>query len=322
MKDGTNRPSSPRNAPHRIRHLKLLKSFLIGFVLVTLALSPWLLQFIRFSLENTLYSHVLLIPAVCFYLAWQNRGKLIAPSTLSWGGLAFSLLALAPLMYYFFGAPASLQNAMAAIGLTFVLLTWSVVWITLGAINVHILLFPILLLVTMVPFPDTWEAGIESFLQHGSADLTYPLFQLSGITVLRENLLFRLPGITLEVARECSGIRSSLVLFIVSLVGGYLFLESPWRRLILAVAVIPLALLRNAFRIFVIGFLCVQFGRHMIDSWIHHQGGPIFFALSMIPFLGLVWFLMRGDRKRPPPGNSSASRSAQPAPPFSRGNRS
>jgi exosortase/archaeosortase family protein len=69
-----------------------------------------------------------------------------------------------------------------------------------------------------------------------------------------------------------------------------LFLTSPWRRFILVAFVLPLAIVRNSFRILVVGLLCVHVGPHMIDSYIHRQGGPIFFALSLIPlFILLVW---------------------------------
>ena len=93
------------------------------------------------------------------------------------------------------------------------------------------------------------------------------------------------------MAEECSGIRSSWVLFITSLLASQLFLRSPWRRIILVAFVIPLAIARNGFRILVIGLLCVHVGPHMIDSFIHHRGGPIFFVLSLIPlFVLLSWF--------------------------------
>jgi exosortase/archaeosortase family protein len=86
------------------------------------------------------------------------------------------------------------------------------------------------------------------------------------------------------------------VLFITSLVAGYLFLRSPWKRTILCLAVIPLALLRNGFRIFVIGQLCVQIGPDMINSPIHHRGGPLFFLLSLIPFFLFLIFLIKSER--------------------------
>jgi len=134
------------------------------------------------------------------------------------------------------------------------------------------------------------------FLQHGSALAAHGFFQMTGATFLREGLIFQLPSITVRVAPECSGIHSSLVLFITSLVAGQLFLRSPWKRTILAVAVIPLALIRNGFRIYVIGELCTHIGPEMIDSPIHHRGGPLFFGLSLIPFFLLLYFLRKSER--------------------------
>jgi hypothetical protein len=34
----------------------------------------------------------------------------------------------------------------------------------------------------------------------------------------------------------------------------------------------------------------------MIDSPIHHRGGPIFFALSLVPLFLVAWWLWRGER--------------------------
>ncbi len=109
--------------------------------------------------------------------------------------------------------------------------------------------------------------------------------------------MLALPGIVLEVAQECSGIHSSWILFITSLVASHLFLNSPWRRLILVAFVIPLAIVRNSVRILTIGLLCVHVGPHMIDSWIHRQGGPVFFALSLVPLFLLLLWLRRGERR-------------------------
>ena len=103
----------------------------------------------------------------------------------------------------------------------------------------------------------------------------------TGTPLLREGTVFTLPAIVLEVAEECSGIRSTWVLFITSVVASQMFLTSPWRRLVLVAFVIPLGILRNGFRILTIALLCVKVGPHMVDSVIHHRGGPIFFALSL-----------------------------------------
>jgi exosortase/archaeosortase family protein len=59
--------------------------------------------------------------------------------------------------------------------------------------------------------------------------------------------------------------------------------------------------LRNGFRILVIALLCVNIGPQMIHSVIHRRGGPVFFVLSLIPFLLVLWWLRKGDvRARQP----------------------
>jgi exosortase len=121
------------------------------------------------------------------------------------------------------------------------------------------------------------------------------LFNLSGMPFLRAGQIFQLPNITLEVAQECSGIRSSLVLFITSILAANLFLNTTWRRLALVAIVIPLGILRNGFRILVIGLLCVHVGPQMIHSVIHRRGGPLFFVLSLVPLLLFLWLLRKGD---------------------------
>jgi exosortase len=154
--------------------------------------------------------------------------------------------------------------------------------------------FPFSLLLFMIPLPDRVTITLETWSVLASADVSAVFFRAAGIPLLRDGNVFALPGIVIEVAQECSGIRSSWVLFITSLVASNMFLKSPWRRLILVAVIIPLGILRNAFRILVIGLLCVHVGPHMIDSPIHHQGGPLFFVLSLIPlFLLLRWLRSR-----------------------------
>jgi len=62
--------------------------------------------------------------------------------------------------------------------------------------------------------------------------------------------------------------------------------------------VIPLALLRNGFRIFVIAELCVRMGPQMIDSPIHRRGGPVFFVLSLVPLFLLLLYLSKRELRK------------------------
>jgi exosortase/archaeosortase family protein len=82
-----------------------------------------------------------------------------------------------------------------------------------------------------------------------------------------------------------------------SILAANLFLKTPWRRFALVAFVIPLAILRNGFRILVIGLLCVNVGPQMIHSLIHRRGGPLFFALSLVPLLLMLGWLHKGERR-------------------------
>jgi exosortase len=156
--------------------------------------------------------------------------------------------------------------------------------------------FPVGFLIFMVPLPDAVVYRVEMFSIVASADVSAMMFRATGTPLLRDGQVFALPGMVLQIAQECSGIHSSWVLFITSLVASHLFLDSRWRRSLLVLFVIPLAIVRNSVRILTIGLLCVHVGPHMIDSFIHRRGGPIFFALSLIPLFMLLVWLRRQER--------------------------
>ena len=190
------------------------------------------------------------------------------------------------------------DDYLAVMMISFLLFFFGICGLFLGREMLRATAFPLGLLVFMVPIPAFAMPAIDSFLQHGSAAAAQGFFSLSDTPFLRNGLAFQLPDITLQVAPECSGIQSSMVLLITGLVAGYLFLRTPWNRALLALLMIPLGLLRNGFRVFTIGELCVHIGPQMIDSPIHHKGGPIFFALSLIPLFILLVVLQKSERAR------------------------
>jgi exosortase C (VPDSG-CTERM-specific) len=261
-----------------------------------------LYRLVRFALQSSLYSYVLLVPFVSVYL-FRLRSKQRAVSFDANRTAAAILIGLGTIALGCFGAATMSgiklveQDSLSLTTFSFVFMFAGTCALLLDKARFRSAAFSLGFLVFMVPLPVALEHVVEGFLQHGSAPPAFWLFKLAGTPVFRQDMVFQLPGMTLQIAPECSGIRSTLVLFITSLVAGYLFLRSPWRRTILCLAVIPLALLRNGFRVFVIGELCVHMGRHMIDSPIHHQGGPIFFALSLLPFSGLIFYLVKSDRR-------------------------
>jgi exosortase C (VPDSG-CTERM-specific) len=187
---------------------------------------------------------------------------------------------------------------LALMTLAFVILLWAGCLFFFGFATLRAFIFPLLFLIFIVPFPNSLEHGLQSFLQLSSAAAAHLFFQISGTPVLRQGTVFQLPGFTFEVAPECSGIHSSLVLFITSFLTGHLLLRNLWPKALFVLFVIPLAIIRNGIRILIIGQLCVRVSPDMINSYIHRHGGPIFFAGSLVPFFLFVLLLMKLESMR------------------------
>lgn len=277
---------------------------LIFLALLTLVFAKPLVVLVRYTLGVDLHSHIVLIPMVTAYLLHLRWGSMPTGYCSSPGWAVVPLVvgvgALAAAWRWIPGIePLSLNDRLAAYALAYVALVWTGGFALLGARWMAAGAFPLAFLIFFVPLPDGVTQMLETASQSASAEATAWLFELTGLPNLRDGNIFQLPGITIEVAQECSGIRSSWVLFITSLVAAEMFLHSPWRRFILVALVIPLGILRNGFRILVISWLCVEVNPDMIDSFIHRRGGPIFFALSLIPlFLILAFLRWREVRQR------------------------
>jgi exosortase C (VPDSG-CTERM-specific) len=250
-----------------------------------------------FAYGDELHSYILLIPALCVYLASLEVKKLprdLASATVP--AMTFFAAGLAVCIWHLLAPGKTPANNLAQITLGLVLLLTGAGFQIFGVAGMRVLSFPFAMLVFLIPLPDALRAVVEGGLQHGSAVVAGWMFAVSDVPVLQDNLIFRLPGVTLAVQPECSGIHSTMVLFITSLVAGHFFLRSRWKWAVLCLAVIPLALVRNGFRVFVLGELCTHIGPQVLDSWIHHHGGPIFFALSLPPFLLLLYLLRRSEQ--------------------------
>lgn len=255
---------------------------------------------VSFALKSDLYSYTLLMPFVSIYLVRQSREKLPSPGAASipWGAL-FLLLGAGMMTGYClllrsateFPPEDYLFWAMGA--LYFFILAAAA--FCLGSGILRAACFPLAMLIFIVPLPSSAIDAIDVGLQHSSAWTAWAMFKLSGTPVHANGLKLALSVITLRVAPECSGIHSSIVLLITSLVAGQLFLRTTWKHALLALAVVPLGILRNGFRIYTLGELCVHVSPKMIDSWIHHEGGPIFFGLSLIPLFLLLMYLRKTE---------------------------
>ena len=282
--------SLPR--PERLR----ITGWVAWTVAATVAFVQPLSALLAIAAGNDLHSHIPLVPLVAAYLLFIQRRTLpaIGPRSVTWTLVTVSV-SLAAIAWGLTSTGLSVTDRVGVMAFAYVPLVLSGGFLFMGTRWMSAAAFPVAFLFFMVPLPDAAVDWLERASVEASADASAWLFRVTGTPLLREGTIFTLPTIVLEVARECSGLRSSWVLFITSLVASHMFLSSAWRRFVLVAFVIPLAIVRNAFRILVIGLLCVHIGPHMIDSFIHHRGGPIFFVLSLVPLFLLLTWLRRRD---------------------------
>jgi exosortase C (VPDSG-CTERM-specific) len=262
----------------------------------------------RYAAGTELHSHTLLIPLVSAYLIRLQQRKLPTVYSSSFGWAVIPLLiSLGALAVALLRTRTAGNDHHAAIAISLVAFVWAGGFLFLGKRWMTAAAFPMAFLIFMVPLPDALVDILEKASMTASAEAAAFFFNIAGVPHIRDGLIFQLPNIIIQVAQECSGIRSSWVLLITGILASHLFLRSPWRRMALVAFIIPLGILRNGFRILVIGLLCIEMGPHMLHSWVHRRGGPLFFVLSLIPLFLLLWWLRRGDDKaREKPSDDAA----------------
>ena len=191
------------------------------------------------------------------------------------------------------------QNDRYSLLIFAALLFWIGSFILLyGINNFRKALFPLLFLGFMIPLPSMIMDKTIFFLQIGSTDLVNIFFKLTGLAYIRENFIFHLPGISIEVAKQCSGIRSSMALLITGVLAAYLFLNTNWRRLLLLIVIFPLVILKNGLRILTISLLAIYVDeRFLTDSFLHRSGGFVFY-IPVLLLLGLFLWLLRKQEQR------------------------
>lgn len=150
-----------------------------------------------------------------------------------------------------------------------------------GGAAVKAVAFPLAFLLLMTPVPEPFMHFAEVGLQYGSADVTHVLMKSMGMPVFREGLTFSLPGLNIQVAEECSGIRSSTVFWITTAAASYLFLQSGWSRLALIALTVPILIFKNAVRITTLSWLGVNVSRDVLHGDLHRQGGVPFGLIAI-----------------------------------------
>ena len=229
-------------------------------------------------------SHGFLVPFFSLFLLWDKRKALAAMRLQpSWAGLPVVFFGCFTLLLGVYGAELFLSR------ISLVLIIAGLVWMLCGGAILRAVLFPLGVLLLAIPFPTILFSQITFPLQLLASELASSALPLFGVPVFREGNVIQLPAMKLEVAQACSGIRSLMSLFTLSVFYGYFLERTTGRRWLMALASIPIAVGANALRIVGTG-LCVQYwDPSKGEGFFHEFSGWVMFLIS----LSFLYFVHR-----------------------------
>ncbi len=241
-------------------------------------------------------SHILLIPLITAWLLYTERKPLqpergfrILPAMLF--VVPSILMALCPLNCQ----ACSDKTRLSGYALSLVLLVVAGFIFSLGVAAARSHWFALAFLLFAVPIPDLFLSKIIYGLQAGSAAIAEIFFNLSGAPVLRQGFVFRLPVMSIEVAQECSGIRSSLALLILALLVAHFSFRPFWKKLVFVAAGLGMMLVKNGIRIAALTLLANYVNPSFLTGSLHHQGGIVFFLIGLALLIPVYWALRKGE---------------------------
>jgi exosortase len=219
--------------------------------------------------------HGFLVPLVAGFIAWQRREALLAtPRHPNAWGLALVIFAALEAF------AATLGAELFTARLAFVIALFGVILYLGGKEWLKILLFPLLLMLFMIPIPQIIYARLTLSLQMLASRLGELLIGWMGIPVLRTGNLLQLPSQTLDIADACSGIRSLLSLAFLSLVYAYFTDRRVWMRWVLLIATVPIAIAANGIRVAITGLLS-EVNTQLAQGTYHEVEGYMVFVIAL-----------------------------------------
>lgn len=275
-----------------------LSASTLWFALAIVALAAWLYAPVVYRLvrqwwSDPNFSHGFLVPIFAGFVLWQKREMLasVRQKPSAWG-LPVIVLALLMLVVGSFGAELFLSRV------SLIVLAAGMVVFFLGWAMFVAVLFPLLILLLMVPIPAIVFSQITFPLQILASKLAAWFLPIIGVPVLREGNIINLPSMPLEVAQACSGIRSLMSLTTLAIIYGYLLESRISLRVVLAVASFPIAVAANAFRIVGTGLIVQYWDPEKAEGFFHLFSGWLVFVVSLLMLFGLHRLLRWTGRKQ------------------------
>ncbi|MFZ2446305.1 MAG: exosortase/archaeosortase family protein [Syntrophobacteraceae bacterium] len=242
---------------------------------------------------SELYSHIPVVYCIIGYLLYKDRESIFVDPHSS-PALGILMLIASGSIYAYGIANQSHLGQNDFFSLTFLAAAFYLVGIALsilGTAACRKASFSICLLLFTIPIPDFLLTKVILYLQTLSTASTVWVMDLLRVYPIREGFVLRLPEISIEVAEQCSGIRSSLALVLVSLLYGHFFLRTYAGKVLLVIFSLLIAPFKNGLRITTLTLLYIHWDKRIMSGSLHTSGGIPFFLLALV-MLSLAMLLL------------------------------
>ena len=250
-------------------------------------------------LKDDTYSHLPLIPLVSGFLIYTSRQIIFSSAQRAWSwGLFLALPGVVSLLL----SQSNILKFSSANRPTFLVCGFVFIWMALfaaffGKAAFRAARVPLLFLVFAIPIPEPALSNLVWLLQAGSANAAAAIYRVIGVPFVRDGFIFGLPGVTIRVAEECSGIRSALALFITTVLAAHLWLKSKVSTFALWALVFPVAVVKNGMRIVTLSCLAAYVDPSFLYGRLHRYGGVPFFLLDLLMMGAVFKIALRQERR-------------------------
>lgn len=240
---------------------------------------------------ETDYEHGWMFPLIVAGMIaqrWQALKQSVKPG--SWLGIAVVFLGA----LFFAAGCRTLQPRVTMGALPFLL--WGSSLALWGWHTARQLFLPLFFFLLAIPLPSFQQA--TTHLQLIATAMAHHGAALFGVeTIVQGNMIASASGAwePLEIAKGCSGIRSLMALLMISGAWACMAPMSAWKRLVLFLSAVPLAILGNALRVISI-FVIAEHGNAVWarNTWHDWSGLLLFYPISMLMLLGIHALLEGG----------------------------
>jgi exosortase len=270
-------------------------AWFVAYTVCVLAASGSIVRdLVQLAKANATASHTIVIPALTLCLLYQRRRSMFASApSYDWAGAVIAAFGIgAACAGMIMRAPGS-DGSWLSVAVAGLVVSWVGGFVLFcGRRAARAALFPLLFLGFMIPIPTPLLAATTAFLKAGSAKTVAGLLTISGTPFNENGYVFTLPNVVIEIADECSGIRSSIALLLTSLLAGDAFLRKGRSMAVLVAATLPIAIFKNGIRIVTLSLLASHVDPAFLTGELHHEGGVAFFLL-VLPIVAAIVHVLR-----------------------------